>query len=265
MIIDFHTHEYPDEIAERAVEKIAGLADLNPAGDGTLRALLQSMKGAGIDHSVILPVITNKTQFNHINDYAARLNERHPDKITSFGAIHPDCPNHKACLKTLSNMGFKGIKLHPDFQGVFINDIRYKRIIDAASELGMIISVHAGRDAGLPNPVHCPPNLAYEVLREVGPRRLILAHLGGLDQWDQVEELLVGESVYLDLAYTLNRIPTEQLLRFIRSHGSHRILFATDYPWASQRDAVEALRALPIAEGEKENIFYRNAKALLGL
>ena len=38
-------------------------------------------------------------------------------------------------LKELKHMGFKGIKLHPDYQETFIDDIRYKRIISYASEL----------------------------------------------------------------------------------------------------------------------------------
>ena len=38
----------------------------------------------------------------------------------------------------------KGIKLHPDYQDTYFNDIRYKRIISYATELGLIISVHAG-------------------------------------------------------------------------------------------------------------------------
>ena len=265
MIIDFHTHMYPDEIAETTVEKMSSQAHLTPSTDGTLRGLLASMKENRVDRSVILPVLTKVTHFNSVNDFAARINERHEGKLTSFGAIHPDCPNYKACLRTLAGMGFKGIKLHPDFQGTYINDIRYKRIIAEASELGMTIVVHAGIDAGLPDPIHCPPKLSLEVIKEVAPPKLVLAHVGGYRMWDRVEMFLIGERVYFDLAFSMGAIPEEQLLRMIENHGAHKFLFGSDSPWMSVGDSIRAVEALPLTDSEKDSIFWKNAKTLLGI
>ena len=71
----------------------------------------------------------------------------------------------------------KGIKLHPDYQDTYFNDIRYKRIISYATDLGLIISVHAGQDPKCPDNIHCTPAMAEEVLNEVEPEKLVLAHM----------------------------------------------------------------------------------------
>ena len=162
-------------------------------------------------------------------------------------------------------MGMKGIKLHPDYQDVYFNDIRYKRLVSYATELGMIISVHAGKDPLCPENVHCTPQMAAELIDEVAPDKLVLAHLGGNQQWDEVERYLVGRDVYLDTAVIFDYIEQEQFLRILRNHGSDRILFATDSPWAGQKRFVEVMRSMPVTEDERENVFGGNAGRLLGL
>ena len=89
------------------------------------------------------------------------------------------CDDYRSELHELKEMGFLGIKLHPDYQDMYFNDIRYKRILDYASELGLIVVVHAGKDPKCPDHVHCAPEMIEEVLNEVAPEKLVLAHFGG--------------------------------------------------------------------------------------
>ena len=101
--------------------------------------------------------------------------------VISFGGLHPDSANYREELKTLKNMGFQGIKLHPAYQETMFHDIRYKRIVSYASELGLIITVHGGYDPGYPDCVYCTPQMAAEVIDEVQPEKLVIAHMGGLN------------------------------------------------------------------------------------
>ena len=159
----------------------------------------------------------------------------------------------------------KGIKLHPDYQDTYFNDIRYKRIISYATELGLIISVHAGQDPKCPDNIHCTPTMAEEVLNEVEPEKLVLAHMGGNELWSEVEERLVGRNVYFDTGVILDRMPQEQFLRMVREHGADRIVFGTDSPWADQKKFVEILKEMPLEEEERNQIFAGTAVKLLGL
>lgn len=265
MIIDFHTHTFPDRIAAQTVAHLAELGGITPHLDGTLAALKRSMAKAGIDRSVILPVATAPRQVESINRTAAQLNGK--DGILYAGAIHPDCENVEEILDGIRDAGLFGIKLHPDYQGVYFDDDRYLRILEAAARRGLITVTHAGLDVGYPNDIHCTPDMVLHVLEALKgtiDSRLVLAHLGGCNMAGEVLEKLVGKPVYMDTAVVLNWYP-EQALEIIRSHGSDKILFATDSPWADQREFVELVRGFGLNEAEQEQIFWKNAAKLLRL
>ena len=262
-IIDFHTHTFPDKIAEKTIASLGKVAGVKAQTNGTLQGLMESMERTGVDYSVILPVVTRSEQFQSINNFAAQINDKYGDKVHSFGGIHPLTQNYKKELNYIKSLGLKGIKLHPDYQGAMIDDIGYKHIIDYASSLDLAIVVHAGIDIGLPNPVHCPPEKAAEVIDELQPPKLVLAHMGGWKQWDAVENYLCGKQVYFDTAFCSPYMSTEQFERIVKKHGADKILFATDSPWDSPEKTVEWMERARLSEEEKKRIYEGNAQKIL--
>ena len=202
MVIDFHTHIYPDVIAARTVAALEEKAGGKAFTDGTRKGILESMENAGVDVSVVLPVATKPQQFETINAFAAQLNDECSGKLISFGGIHPDCEDYKGKLDYIKSIGLKGIKIHPDYQGVMIDDIRYMNIIDYASEIDLIVITHAGLDIGMPELVHCPPDRMRKVLDTLKPHKMVLAHYGGWKRWEEVYEYIAGQDVYIDTAFT---------------------------------------------------------------
>lgn len=263
MIIDFHTHIFPDRIAEQTIEKLSRVGGVKGYTDGTLTGLKNSMQENNISMSVVLPVVTKPSQFDTVNAYAAEINGI--EGILSFGGIHPEMEGYREGLERIKQLGLKGIKLHPDYQDTYIDDVKMVRIIQYAAELGLIVVIHAGIDIGLPKPVHCPPDRAANMLKQIEAldAKIVLAHMGGYGQWDQVEEELVGKRVWMDTSYSLGMIEKEQFVRIIKNHGADRILFATDSPWSGQKEAKEYLSKLDLAKEEMEHICYRNALNLL--
>lgn len=261
MVIDFHTHIFPEKIAAKSIAVLEGKAKMKAFTDGTLAGLKKSMEGS-IDLSVILPVMTKTSQFVAVNRFAAELNEKET-AVISFGGIHPDSSDYKAELRRITELGLKGVKLHPAYQETYIDSLSYMRILDYASQLGLIVSIHAGIDIGLPEPVYCTPERMKRVLKEVKPLKTVLAHMGGWKQWDEVEEYLVGEDVYFDTSFTHTFMEEEKMLSIIRNHGADHILFGTDCPWGGQKDCIEAFLALPLTNEEKEQILHGNAERLL--
>lgn len=263
MVVDFHTHIFPDAIAERTIASLEEKSGINAATNGTLNGLLASMAQAQVDLSVILPVVTKPSQFERINTFAKTVNEEYEGQLLSFGGIHPDSEDYRKELKIIKEYGLKGVKIHPDYQGVVIDDIRYKRIISYANELDLIIVTHAGVDIGIPEPVHCPPDKMRQVLDELKPKNMVLAHYGGWKQWQEVYELLAGEDVYLDTAFTFDFIEQDMFLKILEKHDKKKILFATDSPWSSVKRDMEHVRRLPVADDIKEDILCNNALRLL--
>ena len=157
MIVDFHTHTFPERIAAAALEKLKHASRTVPFCSGTEEGLRQSMKKAGIDRSVVLPVATNPYKTQTINDLSMRMME--DAELIYFGAIHPDTPQAMAELARIAQAGIKGIKLHPVYQGVNFDDARTLRILEKAGELGMIVLTHAGEDIGYPGVVRVSPEM----------------------------------------------------------------------------------------------------------
>ena len=265
MVIDFHTHIFPDEIAAKTIARLETVGGITASTDGTLNGLLASMERCGVDLSVILPVATKPSQFESIQSFAQSINEQYAGKLISFGGIHPDCEDYKKELDTIKELGFKGIKLHPDYQGVMIDDLRFMRIVEYASELGLIILTHAGIDIGLPEPVHCPPKKMRKVLDEIKPEKMVLAHLGGWSMWDEVYEYLAGENIWMDTAFIYDYIKEEQFFKILEKHGSDKILFATDSPWSDMAKGIQWIQRLSLPRNVEENILSGNAKRLLGI
>ena len=273
MVIDFHTHIFPDKIAARTIESLGAIAGVRAATDGTLNGLLASMEKSGIEKSVIMPVCTKPEQFENINHFAKKINDTYEGKLISFGGIHPDCENPKEKLKYMKSLGIPGIKIHPDYQRVMIDDVRFMRIIEYANEAGLMILTHAGIDIGLPDPIHCPPEKMRKVLDTLKPEKMILAHMGGWKQWEDVYEHLAGENVYLDTAFMFgvwdaskedrDYIGKEMFMKIVQKHGADKILFATDSPWSNAVKGIEYIKKLSISEKEKSLILGENAARLL--
>ena len=281
MIIDFHTHTFPEQIARRAIAKLSNSAHIKNYSDGTLEGLKRSMKAAGIDHTVLLPVVTKPTQAEDINRLAIELNDRSRETgILSFGGIHPDNEDYKAIIKDLANHGIPGVKLHPVFQETYFDDIRYLRIMECACENDLIILTHAGYDISFPGADFSAPARIRSAYQQIHPKKLVLAHMGGWGCWNDTEELLADCSVYLDTAFTLDPLRSntgddaaehyaplsrEQFLRIVKTFGSDHILFGTDSPWTDMWEALKLVRESGLTSSELKAVLGGNAAKLLNL
>lgn len=268
MIIDFHTHIFPEKIAARALSKLTAVINQEPAINGCADDLRASMKRAGIDISVVLPVVTDIKQFDSILRFASYINETYSSvqeqRLLSLAGIHPDDPDYREHLVFIKREGFAGIKIHPNYQNVEFNDIRIKKLLYAASEIGLPVITHAGFDPYTPDHEFCTPDMVLDVIKDVAPENLILAHLGCNENYDEAEEKLCGQNIYLDTAYSITHISEAQFIRMVRKHGADKILFASDCPWAEQKTCVEILKKCALTDWEKELILSKNACRLLG-
>lgn len=277
MIIDFHTHTFPDKIAVAAIDKLQHASHSKAFTNGTVSGLQASMQRVGIDRSVILPVATNPLKVSAMNDISCELTGQ--KGLVYFGCIHPNMEGAEAELTRIAGKGLKGIKIHPVYQDVDIEDPRFLRILDRAGQLGLAVVMHAGDDIGFPGVVRCSPEMTARALRQVGPVKLICAHMGGWRNWDRVIDCLADTAAMIDTAFSLGVIApleegyykeeellllkAEEFCQLVRAFGSDRVVFGTDSPWADQAAALAAIRALDLTEEEKEKILGGNAQRIL--
>jgi uncharacterized protein len=262
MIIDFHTHAFPDAIAAYAISSLEGKSRVKSAGNGTLRDLSASMDRSGVDRSVVCPVSTKVSQVRSINQWIGSVTD---PRLIPFGTLFPGMDDPAGETAWLRENGIRGVKLHPEYQDFYVDDESVYPLYEACMKDGLIVLFHAGVDIGLPPPVHATPERLARVLDDFPGLTVVAAHLGGYRMWDGVREHLVGRSIYFDLAYFSVSYDEALFLSIMRSHGIERILFATDYPWLDQVRALEEITAWPFSGDERRMVMGENAKRLLGL
>ena len=251
MIIDFHTHAFPDSLATGTLSKLVSNAQAyahlyggsQPYTDGTLDGLADSSRQAGIDISLILPVATSPKPSQTLNTFAV-MADRH-EGLRSFGSVHPQNPDCMKELERIQSLGLRGIKLHPDYQGCFADGADTIAVVRKATELGLWVIFHAGVDIGMPPPIHCTPQRIIRLRKAVPDARIILAHMGGFFMWPDVLSALPDMQVWIDTSYSLTKYPQydELFAKIIRANGTGHVLFGTDSPWANQKESLEMTKA----------------------
>jgi Predicted metal-dependent hydrolase of the TIM-barrel fold len=264
MIIDFHTHTFPEKIATKAISKLETMSNLKAASDGTNKGLEKSMDKAGIRLSLLLPIAQKPEQTHNVNDCAIE-NDR-LQGFRSFGSVHPQCSDWENELLRIKQAGLIGIKLHPDFQGIDLNDPRMVAVMAKASELGLWITIHSGMDYSFPNIHRSTPKMMAEILPELRGGHIVCAHSGGFLYLDDVEKLLLNkEEIYIDTSFSIGvkGMDSRQLERIYRGINPEHIFFGTDSPWYDQKKAVLELLDFPIPDNLKEKILFGNAQNVL--
>ena len=275
MIIDAHTHLFPDAMAERVLQKlventrpfVSTFGETKPHTDATVAGLTASQKKAGIDLSLVLPIATSPKPSPTLNNFAAQVNAL--PGLRSFGSVHPLNPQFREELDRIADLGLKGIKLHPEYQGCFADAPETVAVVREATSRGLWVVFHAGADVGMAPPIHCTPQRVLRLREAVPDARMILAHMGGYRLWDEVEQLLPGHDLYIDTSFCLPNHPDrhEQFARIIRKMGVDHVLFGSDSPWTDQADSLQAACRLfdtfGFTEEERSAILGGNALAIL--
>ncbi len=276
MVIDFHNHFYPDKIAQKAIDKLTTVADIVAYTDGTLKNLSEDLKASGYDLGIVLPVATKPEQVESINTKAIYVNQEYPN-VLSFATMHPDYENYKDEIYRIKELGLKGIKLHPDYQNTFFDDDKYLKILDEAFKQDLIVVVHSGVDIGLPKPVHTGIEQILHVLDIFKDRaqKLVLAHTGAWELWDEVYEKIASKNVYMDISFSLGStirkstheelklLDDDLLVKIVKKHGADKVLFGTDSPWGDHKKMLDKFMTLPFTKEEQDLILYKNAQKLL--
>lgn len=261
-LIDFHTHVFPDAIAERAAANVGNYYSLNMEGNGTA-SMLRARVPAGVDCRFVISSAAMKAK-NVIpgNDFLLELAAADKAYIP-FGSFHPDMGETEALaeIERISKLGVKGIKLHPDFQQIYLDDPRLIPLYRRCAALGLPILFHVGDK----NTDFSTPKRMRAVCDAVPDLKVIAAHLGGYSVWEEAEDYLLDTSVYVDLSEARPYLSAERTYQLIMDFGVDRVLFGSDYPVFCTDTVYGHIEELPFTPEEREKLYCRNAEGLLGL
>jgi predicted TIM-barrel fold metal-dependent hydrolase len=267
MIIDTHTHVYPDKIAQ-AVEEMTrqNVADEEKLyGHMTINGLLSSMGNSGVDISVAFCIAERPGVVVAANDFIIKSCDN--NRLFGLGTLHPDFEDCEAEINRLRSNGIKGIKWNSLFQGFQLDEERMFRLYELMGD-DMIAYFHMGRGTGIHTEhSNSTPDKMVKVLEAFPRMKVVAAHFGGLKMIEEARKYLVGKNLYLDTSWnpTVSELDPRLIAEIIKEHGPHKILFATDYPSCDPEREIEAISRLPLSDDEKELIFWKNANELFGL
>lgn len=261
-IIDAHAHIYPEKIAKKATETIGVFYDIEmqmPAG--TADRLIEEGGEAGVSRFVVHSVATTAHQVRSINEFIKRECDAHPEFI-GFMTLHQDLSEEEieSEVNWAKENGFKGIKLHPDFQKFNIDDENVEKLYKFAGK-GFPILLHMGDDRyDFSN-----PERLIKIAKKYPDTDFIAAHFGGYRCWDKVDGYKDMQNVYFDTCSSLAFISIAKATELIKTFGADRFFFATDFPMWDAKAEIERFNKLPLTEKEREMIFSKNIKRLLNL
>lgn len=233
----------------------------------------------------------------HTNDTLARMVEAHPTRFAALGGL----PMNDAKLaieeaQRLKRLGFAGVEIGSNINGISPAESRYDELLAALHELDLAIFVHGVRPAvegRLIGPevlgpiVGIPMDTALCVASFIGARvlnrlpqlRVAFSHGGGgigavLDRFQHVW------SVMPDLKQQLPQSPLQEARRYfydiltfsdeytrylLRNLGSECLFVGTDFPAGGMglMDPMGFIERLQLPPDDLDNIVHRTARRFL--
>ena len=271
MIIDFHSHDFPEDIAVKAMRIMCKQTEgmLWPAGDGTITNHLDNLERNGVDAAVLCQIATKPAQWEFILRrsqaiMSGELGERAQKRLIPFGSVHPLDPEAVRHVEEFAKAGIKGIKFHPYYQNFSLASPMVWPIFKKIADLGLVVECHSGGDVSWVNERgKCGPEEIAVLMREVPALKFVAAHLGGCFRYpSHATDVLLEKGVYIDTSALAFRWHYDEEMRLLRSWPRERILFATDFPWVDYREAIAHVRAVR-DPADWELLFHQNAERLL--
>lgn len=259
-IFDSHAHIYPTKIAQKATNAIGVFYDIKmEMPEGTAEQLLEDGKRAGVKRYVVHSVATTAHQVRSINEFIKREMDDHNEFI-GFMTLHQDLTEEEVQREVdwcIAN-GFKGVKLHPDFQKFYIdgeNAQKFYKIIGNR----LPILFHVGDDRY----DFSEPERIVKMAKKYPNVNFIAAHFGGYRCWHKAHLYKGLKNVYFDTCSSLAFISSEKAKSIIELLGADRFFFATDFPMWDAKKELERFNAINLTEKEREMILSGNIKKLL--
>ncbi len=184
-----------------------------------------------------------------------------PGLLKAYCVINPNYPDDVAReLESYDRFDdvYVGLKLHPPAHKTPLTDEKYRRALEFADSRELPVLSHTwGGDK------FCGEDEVRKIAGKYKKAKLILGHsLHGA--WQEAVAIAgTFPNAYLDLCAVSDE-RAGLLEKFVAGAGSEKILFGTDFPWFNHHYYIGAVIAADISDEDRRNIFYRNARKLIG-
>lgn len=235
---------------------------------------VELMDAAGIDRALLIAPKMGRAgltdSWELAPDVVAKVVEEHPDRFRGLAGVNPFEGNDGvlALRRAVSDLGFVGAHLYPHWFGLEPDDRLYYPYYAMCAELGVPIQMQVGRcqrysrDRPMPN-VGFPRTLD-RIACDFPDLRVIGIHVG----WPWTAEMISvadkHQNVYICIDAYAPRYLEAELVEYMATTGSHKVLFGTDWPVIPFRRAVDELREHALPPHAERAVLGGNALELYG-
>ena len=278
MILDAHTHIFPEEVCRRredffAEEPAFRLLYENPQAKliGP-EELLQAMDEAGVEAAVVLGFPWRQERhFRRHNEVLLEAMRRWPRRLLGFCAAHPLFPGALREVERCLAAGARGVgelAFYLKDRGEGLTSL-LAPVAELCQHYGVPLMLHATDRAGPEYPGRSLTPLAaiYRAIKAMPETTWILAHWGGRLPFYGLLKKEAAEAfknVYFDTAASpyiyrplIYRVVAEMV-------GPEKILFGSDYPLLPVSRYLQEMAEAQLSEDVKELILGKNLAQLLG-
>ena len=277
MIFDFHTHIFPNEIAQNR-EKFC-------ATDSTFKELysnpkskilgaeelIKSMDLNQISKSVVMGIGWEDSKLSELsNDYILESVNRFPDRLIGFCSVNPK--DQISSLKEIERCALNGIRgigeLHPYSQKFNIGDKKTMApIMNIALAYDLIITTHSSEPIGhlYPGKGETFPQKLWEFIQNFPDNSIVCAHWGGgLPFYSLMPEVSKSlKNVYFDTAAS-PLLYSDKIFEVCSALVTpEHILFGTDWPLLNPSKLIKELDDSNLKKSKKSKILFKNANTLI--
>ena len=262
------------QITTKAMDEAPWLATLkrwtNKSGQiamPTVRETIDEMDSAGVDIS-ILSAWHGPTGELISNQQVAEQMSVSPARFRGLASV--DVSRPMAAVRDIRNWvdgtQFVGVRIVPWLWGLPPNDRRYYPIYTCCVDLGVPVCTQIG---------HTGPLLGSEtgrlipyledVLLDFPELKVVGGHVGF--PWiDELTSLTIKfKNFFVDTsAYALHRLPPD-FVRFMKTVGTDRIMFGTNWPMLSPSRCLEKIDGLSLTDEQKAKFLSENARRVFNL
>jgi predicted TIM-barrel fold metal-dependent hydrolase len=280
-VIDVHSHvpTHRDEVpADELVVNDKWRPDRPVAATTTWADYERAF--AEVELSVAFTIARDRTRVDPaLNDAVAEFVAAAPARRIGFLSVHPEVAGAEDELeRARSDLGLRGVKLGPNYQGFDPLGAAALRIYGLAERYGLPVLFHHGASPVRDAPLRfAHPLVMDEVAIRFPELRVVMAHMGHPWQRETIVTIRKHPHVYADVSALFYR-PWSfyEGLRLATEWGAlDKLLFGSDFPIATPAETAAGLRRVnePI-EGTKlppvpldriEELIARDPLPLLGL
>ncbi len=279
MIIDAHTHLFPEEVRKRrrvygsrdeAFSLLYGDEKARLAG---LEDLLEVMDREGIDRSVICGFPWSDPGLcREGNDYLFSCFQEFPSRVLPFVCFPlREARQAEKELHRCLSLGAKGIGELAFYRGrITAQDIdRLSSLLEPLRGTGIPLLLHVNEPVGHEYPGKSMKTLQplYQLLLRIPETEVILAHWGGGFFFYELmpEVARAAQRVYYDTAASPFLYRPQVYSLAVQIVGSGRILWGSDFPLTSPARYFRELAETGLPSPIQGQILGENARQLLGL